>query len=199
MKSQMREQPKPAAPKSPAPPPTVNAPARPGAQFAPEVSPVAPAPLLVDRAVGNGEALQVAEIQTAPETALAAAEGVGDAALSEQSVSAADAVEASIKEKGVETAQAERGQKDRAIPPSAKAARVWVVQVAAFPQTKEADILAKTLRGKGYDAHVFAAEVSGKTWHRVQVGELGSRQDALDLQKSLKAREKLEQAFIASR
>ena len=195
-KSQMREQPKPAAPLPLSAPPAVNAPARPGAQFAPEVSPVAPAPLLVDRAVGKEDAPQVAEIQTAPETALAVAEGVGELAMSEQ---AAAAVEAPVEEKAVDTPQKEHGQKDRAISSSSKAARVWVVQVAAFAQTKEADLLAEALRGKGYDAHVFAAEVGGKTWHRVQVGELDNRQDALDLQKSLKSKEKLEQAFIASR
>jgi cell division protein FtsN len=64
---------------------------------------------------------------------------------------------------------------------------------------KDADLFAKKLRDKGYDVRVIVADVGGKTWHRVQVGELASQQEAVDLQKSLKSSEKLEQTFVASR
>jgi cell division protein FtsN len=78
-------------------------------------------------------------------------------------------------------------------------AQVWVVQVASFVTDKEAQTLANKLKVKGYDANVASAEVSGKTWYRVEVGRLASRNEARELQKSLQATEKIEQTIITVR
>ena len=78
-------------------------------------------------------------------------------------------------------------------------AQVWVVQVASFVTDKEAQALASKLKGKGYDANVASAEVSGKTWYRVEVGRLVSRNDARELQKNLQVTEKIEQSIITVR
>jgi len=76
---------------------------------------------------------------------------------------------------------------------------IWVVQIASFVTDKEAQALANKLKGKGYDANVASAEVGGRTWYRVEVGRLASRNEARELQKNLQATEKIEQSIIAGR
>jgi general secretion pathway protein D len=78
------------------------------------------------------------------------------------------------------------------------AAKLWMVQVAAFDKKRDAEALAENLRTLGYDAFVQLADVHAKMWHRVRVAKLGGRQDALDMQKSLKA-QRFEQAFLIER
>jgi cell division septation protein DedD len=78
------------------------------------------------------------------------------------------------------------------------AAKLWMVQVAAFDKRRDAEALAASLRTLGYDAFVQLADVNAKMWHRVRVAKLGSRHDALDVQKSLKSG-KFEQAFLIER
>jgi cell division septation protein DedD len=80
--------------------------------------------------------------------------------------------------------------------PGSKAVPVWIVQVAAFAQKKDAEALATELRALGYDAFTQEAEVDAKLWHRVRVGKASNQKDALELQKKLKANNKFEQAFI---
>jgi cell division septation protein DedD len=76
---------------------------------------------------------------------------------------------------------------------------MWFVQVSSFPQAQDAEILAKKLREKGYDAYVAPADVNGKNWHRVRVGRFADREAANEAQKALKGTEKLEQSFVLSR
>jgi general secretion pathway protein D len=80
--------------------------------------------------------------------------------------------------------------------PGSKPMPVWTVQVAAFAQKKDAEALATDLRALGYDAFTQEAEVDAKLWHRVRVGKRSNQKDALELQKTLKANNKFEQAFI---
>jgi cell division septation protein DedD len=80
--------------------------------------------------------------------------------------------------------------------PASKAAPVWVVQVAAFAYKKDAEALATDLRALGYDAFTQEAEVNARLWHRVRVGKKSNQKDALALQKTLKANNKFEDAFI---
>ncbi len=159
-------------------------PARPGAYFVPPASVVTPA-------------LPPAETQGDLGAVLAALESAVDTAGSEKPVGAM--VAAGTSSERLDTATAAGARTKEAVPPAVKVTRVWVVQVGAYAQAKEADIVAKRLRDKGYDVRVIVADVGGKTWHRVQVGEVASRQEAFDLQKNLKSSEKLEQAFVASR
>ena len=152
---------------------------------------------LVESSFGRDEPLPPAEAQGDLEAVLAALEAAVDAARSEKPVGAAAA--AGTSSERLEIAIAGGARAKEALPQAVKVTRVWVVQVGAYVQAKEADLVAKRLRDKGYNVHVIAADVGGKTWHRVQVGERASRQEALDLQKSLRSSEKLEQTFIASR
>ncbi|HEX9143585.1 MAG TPA: type II secretion system secretin GspD, partial [Candidatus Binatia bacterium] len=73
---------------------------------------------------------------------------------------------------------------------------VWMVQVAAFAQKKDAEALATNLRALGYDAFTQEAEVEAKLWHRVRVGKTLNQKDAFELRKALKANNKFEQAFV---
>jgi len=77
--------------------------------------------------------------------------------------------------------------------------RVWAVQVNAYPNERDAKSLAKKLQDKGYDAYVVSADIRGKTWYRVRVGRLASRQEAQELQETLKARENFTKAITTSR
>ena len=202
MKSQMREQPKPGEPPVPPPGPSrppVSAPTRPGAYYSPVSPPAGAQPdvPLVESAISTDNILPVMESQDGLEMLLADIETAIESTNNEKSPRAPDAV-ASSPNAG-ETAQPARFQTEPAASPTKKSAQRWVVQVAALAQAKDADLLAKRLRDKGYNVRVIVADVGGKTWHRVQVGELASRQEAFDLQKSLKSSEKLEQAFVASR
>jgi Flp pilus assembly secretin CpaC len=183
-------------PAEPSGPPAAG-PARPGAYFVPSASVVTPARPRAESSVGRDDPLPPAETQGDLGAVLAALESAVDTAGSEKPVGAAAAIGTSSER--LDTATAAGARTKEAVPPAVKVTRVWVVQVGAYAQAKEADIVAKRLRDKGYDVRVIVADVGGKTWHRVQVGELANRQEAFDLQKSLKSSEKLEQTFVASR
>lgn len=46
----------------------------------------------------------------------------------------------------------------------------WYVQVASFPEKGKAEDLIKQLSKAGFDSHISAAKVEGKTYYRVAVG-----------------------------
>ena len=77
--------------------------------------------------------------------------------------------------------------------------RAWAVQVNAFPHERDAINLAKKLTDKGYDAYVVPTSVKGKTWYRVRVGRLATRQEAKELQGDLETREKFANSITVSR
>lgn len=74
---------------------------------------------------------------------------------------------------------------------------IWMVQVASLPQEKDADQMAATLRQKGYDARVFRAEVDNRLRYRVRVGQLTTRNEAVELNNTLKANEKFADSYIS--
>jgi cell division septation protein DedD len=74
--------------------------------------------------------------------------------------------------------------------------RFWTVQVKSSPDKIFADRWVAQLKSKGYDAFVVAAEVNGKTWHRVHVGRLPTRQEAESLRSTLESKEKLSGTFL---
>jgi DedD protein len=83
---------------------------------------------------------------------------------------------------------------DRAAAPSASATRSGgrlSVQVGAFAESRAAEQLADSLRGKGLPAYVSpGATESGQRW-RVRVGPLASREEADRIAGRLKTKEKL--------
>jgi cell division protein FtsN len=74
---------------------------------------------------------------------------------------------------------------------------IWMVQVASLPQEKDADQMAATLLQKGYDARVIRAEVDNRMRYRVRVGQLTSRNEAVELNNALKANEKFADSYIS--
>jgi cell division septation protein DedD len=60
--------------------------------------------------------------------------------------------------------------------------KVYTVQVGAFSTEKNAQNLAKEIRGKGYQTYV----VKGKTLYKVQVGEFKNYQEAQNISQKLK-------------
>ncbi len=73
----------------------------------------------------------------------------------------------------------------------------WFVQVGSYPERKTAERIAKRLSDKGYDAFVVAADIHGKTHHRVRVGRLASRAEAEKLQRALRDKESLPRTIVA--
>ena len=80
-----------------------------------------------------------------------------------------------------------------------KSAQQWTVQVASMERKQDAEALASVLGAKGYDAYVVTADVNGKAWYRVRVGQSANLADASKLQKTLKMSEKLAAAYVISR
>jgi DedD protein len=75
----------------------------------------------------------------------------------------------------------------------------WTVQVNAYPNERDAEALAKKLKDKGYDAYVASTNVKGRAWYRVRVGHLETREQAQDLQETLRQKENLSQSIATSR
>jgi type II secretory pathway component GspD/PulD (secretin) len=76
-------------------------------------------------------------------------------------------------------------------------AGVWAVQVAAFAHERDARSLAKKLMDTGYDVYVMPAKVNDRTWHRVQIGRLTTREEAKELQEILRKNKSYAQAFLS--
>jgi general secretion pathway protein D len=74
---------------------------------------------------------------------------------------------------------------------------IWMVQVASLPQEKDADQMAATLRQKGYDARVIRAEIDNRLRYRVRVGQLTTRNEAVELNNTLKANEKFADSYVS--
>jgi general secretion pathway protein D len=85
---------------------------------------------------------------------------------------------------------------DRVIP-GTDMNHIWMVQVASLPQEKDADQMAATLRQKGYDARVIRAEVDHRLRYRVRVGQLTTRNEAIELNNTLKANEKFADSYVS--
>lgn len=76
------------------------------------------------------------------------------------------------------------------ISPGAPAAR-FAVQVGAFSESRAAERLAESLRGKGFEVYVSPGAKKGEARWRVRVGPLPSRAEADRIASRLKAEEKL--------
>ena len=81
---------------------------------------------------------------------------------------------------------------------TATPAKAWVVQVGSFGNRDNAMRLRDQLRTKGYKTFVEQISTADKTFYRVRVGPVVSRDNALALQKELQARMKLENTKVMS-
>lgn len=75
----------------------------------------------------------------------------------------------------------------------------WTIQVNAFPVERDAQGLTQKLKKKGYDAYVVSADIQGRTWYRVRVGNFATRQEARPMQEALKTKEKFAKAMTVGR
>ena len=82
----------------------------------------------------------------------------------------------------VKTPEAESEIKVLKEPETVSEKKIYTVQVGAFSSEKNAQSLAKEIRGKGYQTYV----IKGKTLYKVQVGEFKNYKDAQNLSQELK-------------
>ncbi|MGH7829654.1 MAG: SPOR domain-containing protein [Candidatus Binatia bacterium] len=68
----------------------------------------------------------------------------------------------------------------------------WSVQVAAFRDESDAEMLADRLKQKRYETFI----VSGERWHRVLVGEFVSFKEAGQVKDSLAQEQEFDDAFV---
>jgi len=77
-------------------------------------------------------------------------------------------------------------------------AKAWVVQVGSFSKRDNAMRLRDQLRSKGYKTFVEQISTADKTFYRVRVGPVVSRSNAVDLQKELQTKMKLQDTAVVS-
>ncbi len=76
--------------------------------------------------------------------------------------------------------------------------KAWVVQVGSFSKRDNAMRLRDQLRSKGYKTFVEQISAADKIFYRVRVGPVVSRSNALDLQKELQTKMKLQDTAVVS-
>ncbi len=83
-------------------------------------------------------------------------------------------------------------------PASTGSSKAWVVQVGSFSKRDNAMRLRDQLRTKGYNTFVEQISSANKTFYRVRVGPVVSRNNAEALQKELQTKMKLEHTKVMS-
>lgn len=78
-------------------------------------------------------------------------------------------------------------------------ARVWTVQVNAYPEEARAQRTVERLKEKGYDAYLVAATIKEKVWYRVRVGHFATRAQTKDLIEELQNKESFTKAIAVSK
>jgi len=81
---------------------------------------------------------------------------------------------------------------------TASTPKAWVVQVGSFSKRDNAMRLRDQLRSKGYKTFVEQISAADKIFYRVRVGPVVSRSNALDLQKELQTKMKLQDTAVVS-
>jgi cell division septation protein DedD len=74
--------------------------------------------------------------------------------------------------------------------------KMWTVQVGAFPDEASATLGVYNLRSKGYSAYMVEAMIKERTWYRVRVGLVVTRNEAEELRKVLRSKEGLTDSFL---
>lgn len=72
----------------------------------------------------------------------------------------------------------------------------FTVQVAAYAEESEAQKMASELKGKGYSAFYFPANVKGKTHYRVSVGQFATQKEAQTYRSDFATKTNLSSAFV---
>jgi DedD protein len=74
--------------------------------------------------------------------------------------------------------------------------KAWAVQVGSFTQRENAMKLRDKLRAKGYKSFVEQITSAGKTFYRVRVGPVVTRDNAEALQKELQTKQKMQDSRV---
>jgi cell division septation protein DedD len=90
----------------------------------------------------------------------------------------------------------ERGKRPQ-LPSLEKTGKHWAVQVMATPDRGVATVWIEKLKAKGYEAFVVEAEIDGKTWYRVRLGNFKTRRDAETLGALVRLKEGFHDAFVS--
>jgi cell division protein FtsN len=90
-------------------------------------------------------------------------------------------------------------KEDERFPTSVKrgaAEAEYTVQVAAYPNPKDAETLSATLIKKGFPAYPIKVMINGAEWYKVSVGSFKNRKEAMDYQSDLKKQGVVKDAFV---
>ncbi|MEK2688969.1 SPOR domain-containing protein [Bdellovibrio sp. GT3] len=72
----------------------------------------------------------------------------------------------------------------------------FTVQVAAYADEAEAQKFASDLKTKGYSAFYIPANIKGKTWYRVSVGQFATSKEAASYRSELLTKAKVSSAIV---
>ncbi|WII73113.1 SPOR domain-containing protein [Bdellovibrio sp. 22V] len=72
----------------------------------------------------------------------------------------------------------------------------FTVQVASYADEAEAQKMASSLKGKGYSAFYIPANIKGKTWYRVSVGQFATQKEAQSYRNEFLTKSKVESAIV---
>lgn len=72
----------------------------------------------------------------------------------------------------------------------------FTIQVAAYAEEAEAQKMASNLKNKGYSAFYFPANVRGKTWYRVSVGQFATQKEAQTYKNEFMNKSKMDHAIV---
>lgn len=72
----------------------------------------------------------------------------------------------------------------------------FTIQVASYADEAEAQKMASDLKNKGYSAFYFPANIKGKTWYRVSVGQFATQKEAQSYKTEFLGKSKVESAII---
>ncbi len=72
----------------------------------------------------------------------------------------------------------------------------FTVQVASYADEAEAQKMASSLKDKGYSAFYVPANIKGKTWYRVSVGQFATQKEAQTYRGELLNKAKVESAIV---
>jgi cell division protein FtsN len=107
--------------------------------------------------------------------------------------------EAAHKTETAHKTEAVAAKADERFPTSVKkgaAEAEYTVQVAAYPNPKDAEAMSATLIKKGLPAYPIKVMLNGAEWYKVSVGSFKNRKEAMDYQGELKKQGLVKDAFV---
>lgn len=72
----------------------------------------------------------------------------------------------------------------------------WVIQIAAFQTTKEAQKAEEQVKNAGFPHFTYKTKINGQTWYRINVGPFDTVAEATNFKQSQKVHLKFKGAFV---